>query len=76
MSNREKLAFGLVLAAIVVVPGLATAVINSLGYSTLGSITWVIGYGSGVFAIWFVWLRPLDLRGPSGGSVEDAERDA
>lgn len=75
MSDREKLAFGVVVAAVVIVPGLASWAIHSLGYSTLGTITWMIGYGSGVLAIWFIWIRPLDLHPPSARSPDESERD-
>lgn len=75
MSNREKLAFGLAVAAVVIVPGLASWVIHSLGHSTLGTITWMIGYGSGIIAMWYIWIRPLDLRPPSGRPPEDSESD-
>lgn len=76
MSNRDKLAFGLVLAAVVIVPGLGSAIIHSLGFPTLGTITWMIGYGSGVIAIWYVWIRPLDLRPPTSNPPEDSDGDA
>lgn len=73
--DRERLAFGLAVAAIVIVPGLSAALMHSLGYGTLGSVTWVLGYGAGVLAIWYAWIRPLDLRPPTSGSVEESERD-
>ena len=75
MTNRDRLAFGLALVAIVVVPGLSAAFIHSQGYSTLGSFTWVIGYGSGIVAIWYVWIRPLDLGRSEGRTTEDAGRE-
>ena len=74
VSNREKLAFGLALVAIVVVPGLSAALLHSQGYSDLGSFTWVVGYGSGILAIWYIWIRPLDIRAPAGAG-EESERD-
>lgn len=72
MSNRETFAFGLALVAVVIVPGLTSAVVHSLGFSTLGTLTWMVGYGSGVLAIWYLWIRPLDLRPPTG---EDPDHD-
>lgn len=75
MSNREKLAFGLAVAAVVIVPGLASAVIHSQGFSTLGTVTWMIGYGSGIVAIWYIWIRPLDLRPSTSRPPGDSERD-
>jgi hypothetical protein len=75
MSHREKLAFGIALAAVVIVPGLASAMIHSLGFSTLGTVTWMIGYGSGVVAIWFIWIRPLDLRPSTSRPRRESDRD-
>ena len=75
VTNRDRLAFGLALVAIVLVPGLSAAFIHSQGYSTLGSFTWMIGYGSGVVAIWYVWIRPLDLGGSGADGAEDSDSE-
>lgn len=75
MSDREKVAFGLAIAAIVIVPGLSAAAINALGYPTLGTVIWVFGYGSGILTVWYVWIRPLDLRAPTSDVADDPERD-
>ena len=60
----EKLAFGAVLAAGVVLPGLAKYFLTSAGYATLGSLAWAFGFGTMVIVVWYVWLRPLDITGP------------
>lgn len=72
MGARRAVAFGLSLAAVVVVPGLATALLERLGYPGLGTVAWVAGYGLGVVALWYVWLRPLDITGPDGTTHVEA----
>jgi len=60
----EKVAFGVVLAAGVVLPGLANYFLTSAGYETLGSLAWALGFGTMVFVVWYVWLRPTEITGP------------
>lgn len=64
MSRRSKVAFGLTLAAVVILPGLANAFLASQGYDHLGSLVWAFGYGTGAVMIWFLWIRPLDIHAP------------
>lgn len=66
MGREEKLRFGAMLAAGVVVPGLADYALNAAGYPTLGSVVWATGYATAMVALWYVWIRPLDLRGTAG----------
>lgn len=65
-SRRNILLLALVLFAGVAVPGLARRALGQAGYSDLGRVVFVLGYGLMVLAIWYVWIRPLDLSGPSG----------
>lgn len=74
MVSRERLVFGLALATIVVVPGLAAAALTSLGREALASAAWALGYGGGAVLVWHLWLRPLDLTGPDV-STEGEDRD-
>lgn len=62
----EKVAFGTVLASGVILPGLAKYFLSAAGYPDLGSLVWVLGFGTMVFAVWYVWIRPLDITGPTG----------
>lgn len=66
MSGRDKFVLGLTLLAVVVVPGLANAVLGRLGHPTVGTVVWAVGYGSGALMVWYVWIRPLDISGPEG----------
>lgn len=63
MLNSEKVQFAVMLAATIVFPGLVDYALSAAGYSNLGGIVWAIGYGSGVIAIWYIWIRPLNLTG-------------
>lgn len=67
MGFAEKLRLGLVLALGVIIPGVADYVLKSAGYPTLGGIAFASGYGLALFVVWYVWFRPLDITGPSGG---------
>ena len=64
--QRSVLLLALVLFVGIVVPGLARRALGVAGYSNLGRIVFVLGYGMMVLIIWYVWVRPLDLTGPSG----------
>lgn len=61
----EKAKFALVLSSGVVFPGLANYALGAAGYSTLGSLVWVLGYVGAVLILWYIWVRPLDLTGPA-----------
>lgn len=63
VSLIPKLRFGGILFLVVAVPGLANYVLTSNGFKILGTISWATGYGLGIFAIWYIWIRPLDLSG-------------
>lgn len=54
-------------------PGIADYGLAALGYSTLSGVVWMSGYGFGIIAIWYIWIRLLSLHGPSGAqsSAED-----
>jgi hypothetical protein len=74
-TRGDKLAFGLTLASVVIIPGLGHYFLSGLGYPTVGSAVWAIGYGSGAVVIWYVWIRPLDLTAPDGAELSDADED-
>lgn len=62
--NRRQLAFVLTVAAGVVVPGLATHLLQTAGYPRLGTAAWIGGYLCAVVLVWYVWIRPLEITGP------------
>lgn len=71
MGLRDKLALGLTLVAVIVIPGLTNATLSSMGYGTLGSIVWAVGFGSGALIVWYIYIRPLDIRAPEGVEMDD-----
>lgn len=71
MGRRDKIALALTLVAVVVLPGLASAVLGNAGFETLGSAVWAVGYGTGAVFVWYVWIRPLNISAPDG--VESGE---
>jgi hypothetical protein len=64
--TRSKLLLGLVLLSGIAGSGLARRALGEAGYSNLGVIVFIIGYAGMVFAVWFGWIRPLDITGPTG----------
>jgi hypothetical protein len=62
----RKIQFALTLVAAILIPGLADYALASAGYKTLAGLVWTGGYGFGVIAIWYLWIRPLELTGPAG----------
>jgi len=74
-NGREKVAFGLAFATVVIVPGLANYALSAVGLDLLGSAVWALGYGFGAIAMWAIWIKPLDLTGPGGVSHADADED-
>ena len=64
--NRDVL---LVIALLVVGiggSGIARGLLHEQGYDALGSVVFVMGYGTMVFLLWYGWIRPLDITGPKG----------
>lgn len=70
---NDSVVFGLTVAVIIVVPGLANAFLNSFGYPLVGSAVWALGYGLGVVYVWYRWIRPLDISAPGGVGRADEE---
>ena len=68
MSDSSAVVLGLTIAAVVIVPGLANGFLSSVGFPTVGSVVWALGYGLGVLFIWYEWIRPLDISAPEGVS--------
>ncbi len=69
---RDRLTRDRILLAAVLVVGIAgTGIVRRqlglLGYNDLGRLVFVLGYGGTVFVVWYGWIRPLDITGPSAG---------
>lgn len=64
----SRVLLGLIIAGGVVIPGVLNYVLEQAGASTLGAVVWALGYATMVVVVWYGWIRPLDLSGPSGGT--------
>lgn len=67
---RDRITSDRLLLATVLVVGIAgTGVVRRqlglLGFNDLGRVVFILGYGLTVFAVWYGWIRPLDITGPS-----------
>jgi hypothetical protein len=66
MDERVKL--GAVLGGGVAVPGVLNYLLHQAGFETAGTVVYAVGYAAMVLVVWYNWIRPLDLRGASGGT--------
>jgi hypothetical protein len=71
MSDRSfRSRNALLLVALVVVgvagTGIARRLLGEAGYNGLGRLVFFLGYGGMVVAVWYGWVRPLDIGGPHG----------
>jgi len=64
--SRDTLLIVLLLVVGIGGSGLARGLLAEQGYDALGSVVFVTGYGTMVFLLWWGWIRPLDITGPSG----------
>lgn len=56
----------LIAALGIAVSGVADYLLTASGYVGLGRLAWAVGFGVTILAVWYVWLRPMDLGGPDG----------
>lgn len=68
--------FILVVLMGLIMPGLLVTLLERTNLSVLADIVWVFGYGTTIFAVWYIWIRPLDLVGPSEQETTRTEPDA
>lgn len=54
-----------ILITSVLVPGFLNWALVRAGYPLVGDIVWVMAIGTMAGLVWWGWLRPLDIRGPS-----------
>ena len=69
--TRESLLLAAVLFVGVAGTGVLRRELGLLGLDTLGSVVFVLGYGGMVFVVWYGWIRPLDITGPTGNVRTD-----
>jgi hypothetical protein len=62
--TRDKLLVVALLFVGIAGSGIARRALGELGYNDLGALVYVLGYGGMVVAIWYGWIRPMDITGP------------
>jgi hypothetical protein len=63
---RDTLLIALVLVVGVAGTGIVRRFLGELGYNGIGRVVFVLGYGPTVFVLWYGWIRPLEITGPTG----------
>jgi hypothetical protein len=63
--TRDKLLLLVVVVTGIVVPGVARRFLGEAGYAGVGTVVFVLGYAGMIFLVWYGWIRPLELTGPS-----------
>jgi hypothetical protein len=64
LSSRQLFVFVVLVGLIA--PGLLVYALEEANLSAIGDLVWIVGYGTTVFVVWFIWIRPMDLVGSSG----------
>ncbi|MFC6875119.1 hypothetical protein [Halobellus marinus] len=62
--TRDKILLVTLLFVGIAGSGIVRRLLGELGYDGLGAIVFILGYGGMVFAIWYGWIRPMDITGP------------
>lgn len=75
--SRDVLLLATVLVLGVAGTGIVRRLLGEAGLNDLGVVVWILGYGGTVFVVWYGWIRPLDIGGPSRGlsDVEESEEE-
>jgi hypothetical protein len=80
-SNQREYPFGLsrlqfagfVMVVGLIGPGFLVYALEQANLSGVADFVWMVGYGTTIFVVWFIWLRPLNLVGPSGQEISLTE---
>ncbi|QCJ46250.1 MULTISPECIES: hypothetical protein [Haloprofundus] len=70
----DNLLLILILFTGIVGTGVVRWVLGNLGYNGVGRVVFAVGYGAMVFVLWYGWIRPLDITGPSERERSERER--
>ncbi|WP_142980587.1 hypothetical protein [Halonotius terrestris] len=73
-----KRRYAVLLVVVFVLTGIVENYLVSIGYGTLATIVFILGYGHVVIGAWYIWLRPLEMTGPVGdaGNIWDSDDDS
>lgn len=64
--SRNTLLLAAVLLVGIAGTGILRRQLGVWGLNQLGRLVYICGYGGTVFAVWYGWIRPLDISGPDG----------
>ncbi|REA00923.1 hypothetical protein DEQ92_19185 [Haloferax sp. Atlit-6N] len=74
----SRLSFLVVVTIGLIGPGFGVYILEGADLSLAADIVWIIGYGTTIFVVWYVWIRPLELLGSSAqdwSELEDVDAD-
>jgi len=71
LSSRQLFVFVVIIGLLG--PGLVVYTLEQGNYSGLADFVWIVGYGTTVFVVWYIWIRPLDFVSPAGLDLEADE---
>ncbi|MFD1685621.1 hypothetical protein [Halobellus litoreus] len=63
--TRDNLLLAAILLVGVAGSGIVRRLLGELGYNDVGALVFMFGYGGMIFAIWYGWIRPMDISGPN-----------
>ena len=63
--TRDRLLLVVLLVVGVAGSGIVRRFLGEMGYNGLGRLVFILGYGGMIFALWYGWIRPLDITGPN-----------
>ena len=72
--KRDNLLLVLLLVTGIAGTGIVRRMLGELGYNGIGRVVFVLGYGGMIFALWYGWIRPLDITGPAERERSEGER--
>jgi hypothetical protein len=59
----SRLSFLVVITVGLIGPGLGVSVLEEANLALAADIVWIVGYGTTIFVVWYVWIRPLKIVG-------------
>ncbi|WP_224268345.1 hypothetical protein [Haloprofundus salinisoli] len=72
--THNNLLLILILFTGIVGTGVVRRVLGELGYNSIGSVVFTVGYGAMIVVLWYGWIRPLDITGPAERERSEHER--
>lgn len=55
-------------------PGLLVYTLEQANLSGIADLVWFIGYGTTVFVVWYIWLRPVDFVGQAAQNLSSESK--